>query len=304
MEQLLFDNRIRNGKPFLKWAGGKGQLLEDIIANFPSCILDIDTFIEPFIGSGAVSFKMLTLYPHLNVIVNDINCDLINVYKAIKYKVSDLISELKYLQKEYLAFDEENRKKLFYEIRSEYNGRNGNYKDVSVKLASYFIFLNRTCFNGLYRVNSKNGFNVPFGKYANPKICDEETLNNDSFLLQRVKILNGDYAKTIEYASSKTLFYFDPPYKPISATASFNSYSADSFDDKQQIRLKEFCDQLTESNIKFLLSNSDPKSLNDENNFFDELYKEYYIQRVNAKRNINSKGNCRGEIKELLIRNY
>lgn len=305
MENMLFQNETILGKPFLKWAGGKTQLMDIILQNLPHC--NIGTFIEPFIGSGAVAFRMLSLYPDIRVIINDINSDLINVYRVIKENVTGLITELKLLEKEYnTSQDLECKKEFFYEIRNEYNKRDSSYKGVSIRNASYFIFLNKTCFNGLYRVNSKNGFNVPFGKYSNPCICNENLLNIDSSLLQRAIILNGDYSLTFDYASldGDTLFYFDPPYKPISATSNFNSYSADTFDDTQQIRLKDFCDKLSSNNIKFILSNSDPKSVDAKNDFFDILYKEYQIQRVNAKRNINSKGNARGEIKELLICNY
>ncbi len=304
MEKMLFQNETIIGKPFLKWAGGKTQLIDIIFQNLPSN--NIGTFIEPFIGSGAVAFRMLSLYPEIKVIINDINSDLINVYRVIKDNVSELITELKLLEKEYISKDIECKKEFFYEIRNEYNKRDNFYKKISIKNASYFIFLNKTCFNGLYRVNSKNGFNVPFGKYSNPCICNENLLNIDCELLQRAIILNGDYSLTFDYTSldGDTLFYFDPPYKPISATSSFNSYSADIFDDSQQIRLKDFCDKLSSNNIKFILSNSDPKSVDIQNNFFDELYSNYKIQRVNAKRNINSKGNGRGEIKELLICNY
>lgn len=304
MEKTLLQDKAILGKPFLKWAGGKTQLLDVIFQSFPTNY--IDTFIEPFIGSGAVTFRMLSLFPNIKVIINDINSDLINVYRVIKNNVVELITELKLLEKEYLSQEQEGRKEFFYVIRNEYNKRNSNYPEISVLDASYFIFLNKTCFNGLYRVNSKNKFNVPFGKYVNPNICNEDLLNHDSELLQRVIILNGDYSMTFKYASldGGTLFYLDPPYKPISTTSSFNSYSADTFDDHQQMRLKDFCDRLSLNNMKFILSNSDPKSVDIKNDFFDVLYNDYKVQRVHAKRNINSKGNCRGKIKELLICNY
>lgn len=293
----------KNGKPFLKWAGGKTQLMDVIFQNLPSA--KIDTFIEPFIGSGAISFKMLSLHPEIRVVMNDINSDLINVYKVIKDNVSELISELKQIENEYYSLtDIESKKELFYKIRTEYNKRECLYKENSIMYAVYFIFLNKTCFNGLYRVNSKNGFNVPFGKYNKPCICNEALLYTDSELLQRAIIINGDYSETLEYIKGETFFYFDPPYKPISETAKFNSYSADTFDDNQQIRLKEFCDSLSNKGFKFMLSNSDPKSVDSQNNFFDLLYSNYRIQRVDAKRNINSKGDSRGIIKELLITNY
>lgn len=294
------------GKPFLKWAGGKGQLIDAIYRNLPQDINTIDTYIEPFIGSGAVMFWILSHYHNIKyVVINDINNDLTNVYRVIQKSVNELILELSLLEKTYKGYsDEEDRKKLFYQIRDEYNLREQNESQTSVRMAALFIFLNRTCFNGLYRVNSKNLFNVPFGKYSNPKICDKDTLLADSVLLQKVEILNGDYYLSKKYAHPNSFFYFDPPYKPISKTSNFNSYCNEIFDDGQQKRLKMFCDELQEIGAKFMLSNSDPKSIDNDNNFFDVLYEKYEIRRVNARRNINSKGNSRGKIKELLITNY
>lgn len=304
-ELLLFEDNTIQGKPFLKWAGGKGQLIESIAAYLPKNMEEIAVYIEPFVGSGAVMFWILSKYPDLLVVINDLNSDLINVYNSIKYNVTDLISELKYIEKEYKSLEtSDSKKEFYYQLRAEYNDRNFNYSEISAKMAALFIFLNRTCFNGLYRVNSKNGFNVPFGKYTNPKICDEQTLYDDSRLLDRVEILNGDYSETLKYGDQNTLFYFDPPYKPISETSNFNSYSSEVFADAQQIKLKKFCDTITAQGAKFILSNSDPRSVNCNNTFFDELYGNYEIIRVNAKRNINAKGNQRGEIKELLIRNF
>ena len=166
------------------------------------------------------------------------------------------------------------------------------------------IFLNRTCFNGLYRENSKGGFNVPFGRYSNPTICDESLILSDSELLQKVEILNGDFAQTGEYVNGYTFFYFDPPYRPLDATSSFNSYVKESFDDKEQIRLKEFYSSLSADGCREMLSNSDCKGRNAEDNFFDELYQDFFIERVYAKRNINANAAKRGTLTELLIRNY
>ena len=307
-EQLDLFEDITNiqGKPFLKWAGGKGQLIDVIYRNLPQDIDTIDTYVEPFVGSGAVMFWMLTHYRNIkHVVINDVNNDLINVYRVIQEYVNELIFELLLLEdahKKYLY--EEEKKKFFYQIRDEYNLRNQNDTQTSIRMAALFLFLNRTCFNGLYRVNSKNFFNVPFGKYSNPKICNKDLLLADSILLQNVEILNGDYYNSKEYAHKNSFFYFDPPYKPISKTSNFNSYCNEVFDDEQQKRLKMFCDELQKIGAKFMLSNSDPKSIDDDNIFFDTLYEKYVIRRVNARRNINSKGSSRGEIKELLITNY
>ena len=293
-------------KPFLKWAGGKGQLIEKIAAHLPDSMLDIDTYVEPFIGSGAVMFWLVNRYQNIKkIVINDLNTDLVNLYLSIKFDVDGLIGVLKELDAKYMAIHtQEERSVFYYQIRNEYNSRPLDYKDINNRISALFIFLNRTCFNGLYRVNRKNLFNVPFGKYSNPRIVDEENLRKVSELLQKVEILNGDYAETIKYANNKAFFYLDPPYKPITETSSFNSYSSTSFDDDQQKRLKDFCDYINKNGGLFMLSNSDPKSVDETNDFFDELYGDYNIHRVLAKRNINSKGDRRGTINELLITNY
>lgn len=164
--------------------------------------------------------------------------------------------------------------------------------------------MNRTCFNGLYRVNKKGFFNVPFGKYSNPTICDPETIRKDSELLQRVEILNSDFEATFEHAHGDTLFYFDPPYRPLSDTSSFNDYSKEAFNDDAQIRLKEYCDRIHEAGFRFMLSNSDCKGKNEEDNFFDVLYGAYQIERVWASRSINSNPEKRGKLTEILVHNY
>ena len=304
MKELHLFEPIK-GKPFVKWAGGKGQLIEYIASHLPN-MESIDTYVEPFVGSGAVMFWLVSHYPNIKqIIINDLNKELTNLYLTIKQDVEGLIAELKVLDLNYKGREtKEQRSEFFYQIRTEYNESKIASIDLNIRLAALFIFLNRTCFNGLYRVNRNNLFNVPFGKYANPTICDEVNLRNVNLLLQKVDIINGDYAATLHYVSDKTFFYLDPPYKPISNTSSFTSYSSTSFDDEQQIRLKEFCDAINENGGKFLLSNSDPKSVDETNTFFDKLYSVYKIHRVLAKRNINSKGDKRGKISELLITNY
>lgn len=293
-------------KPFLKWAGGKGQLLDTIISYLPNDMSAVKTYVEPFVGSGAVMFYVISNYQNITqIIINDLNTELINLYSVIKDDVESLIANLKELDKEYKSFSTvEECSIYYYRIREEFNNRCCKSDDRNIRLAALFVFLNRTCFNGLYRVNGKNLFNVPFGKYQNPKICDEDNLRAVNKVLQRVTILNCDFADTIQYADIDTLFYLDPPYKPISATSSFNTYSTVLFDDEQQIRLKSFCDTLHLHNAKFILSNSDPKGVDENNTFFDDLYHNYNIYRVEAKRNINSKGDKRGKINELLITNF
>ena len=294
-----------NAKPFLKWAGGKGQLITSIEKALPKNInIKKLTYIEPFIGSGAVMFWFLKTFVNTNkAIINDVNPDLVKAYIIIKEQPLALIELLKKIEKKYYKLQtEEDRRDFFLDKRSTFNARHLT----ALENTALLIFLNRTCFNGLYRVNSKNEFNVPFGRYNNPKICDEETIMADSALLQKVTILHGDYEETLKHATEHSFFYFDPPYKPISKTSSFNAYAKDSFDDKEQIRLKHFCDELTCRNYQWLLSNSDPKNINPSDNFFDDLYAgdNISIDRVKAKRSINSNSSKRGEIFELLISNY
>lgn len=294
---------INKAKPFLKWAGGKGQLLSSIESSLPEEIHEWKsfTYIEPFVGSGAVLFWMIKNFPNLRkAVINDVNSDLTNAYTEIKENPKELIKKLQVLQNKYYKLsDEESRKDFFLSKRETFNTRNLNDLDNTAIL----IFLNRTCFNGLYRVNSKGKFNVPFGKYITPKICDEQTISADSEALQKVTILKGDFEKTISYADGNTLFYLDPPYKPISETSHFTSYSIDKFDDKDQERLKQFCDLIHKKEFYFILSNSDLRNRDKSNNYFDNLYSNYNIERVKAYRNINAIGTKRGKIYELLITN-
>ena len=275
-------------KPFLKWAGGKTQLIDQIKERLPNIIqTEKFTFIEPFVGSGAVLFWMLENFPNLeNAIINDINTDLTNSYLTIKDNVDDLINILSKWEMEYhkIADNQEAKKENYYQKRTLFNTRNSEQTIQS----ALFIFLNRTCFNGLHRVNRKNEFNVPIGSYKKPQICNTTNLLAVSEVLQRVEILNGDYSKTLEYATENTFFYFDPPYKPLSETSSFNAYAKDEFNDAEQIRLKEFCDTLNEQNHQWILSNSDVKGKNPDDNFFDDLYADFNINRVNARRSINA----------------
>ncbi|WP_324282805.1 DNA adenine methylase [Cyanobacterium aponinum UTEX 3221] len=289
-------------KPFLKWAGGKTQLLEIITSNFPYKNEDEFIYVEPFVGSGAVLFWILNNYQNIKkAIINDINLDLINAYKIIKKNVEDLIFILEKWQNEYysLEHDQENKKKYFYEKRDLFNQRKSN----QIKHTALFIFLNKTCFNGLYRVNKNNLFNVPIGSYRKPVICDKNNLRLVSNSLKKVEIIHGDFEKTLRYAENKSLFYLDPPYKPLNKTSNFNSYADQKFNDTEQIRLKKFCDKLDQLGCKWILSNSDVREANSENIFFDDLYKKYQIHRVLARRNINSNGLKRGLLNELLITN-
>jgi DNA adenine methylase len=290
-------------KPFLKWAGGKTQLLSDIEQLLPNELnTNKFTYIEPFVGSGAVLFWLLNNFPNIEkAVINDINEDLINVYNVIASNPKELISVLQALQNEFHELDvnEEAKKLYYYQKRELYNKR----QEEKFVQAALFIFLNRTCFNGLYRVNSKNFYNVPMGSYKKPTICDKENILEVSRVLQNVEILSGDFEQTLNFASQNSLFYFDPPYKPLSATSSFNSYSKDDFNDDEQIRLKNFCSKLDSLNHTWILSNSDLKGRNINDEFFDDLYSDFNIKRIDARRSINANPNKRGLLKELLITN-
>jgi DNA adenine methylase len=293
---------ITKAKPFIKWVGGKTQLIESIKKTLPKNFNQQNdvTYIEPFVGGGAILFWILKEYPNITkAVINDINEDLITAYNTIKESPNELVRALKEIQNEYLPLNEEKRKDYFLNKRVRFNTKSL----ASVENTALFIFLNRTCFNGLYRVNSKGLFNVPFGRYANPKICDEQTIIADSELLQKVKILSGDFEETLKYATSNTVFYFDPPYKPLSKTSSFNSYAKQDFNDNEQIRLASFCKKVNMLGYNFILSNSDVKGKNPNDNFFDDLYDEFNIKRVYASRMVNANAAKRGKLKELLITN-
>lgn len=296
--------KMVKGKPFVKWAGGKGQLIEQLESLFPSEISsgkDI-TYIEPFVGGGAMVFYILEKYPNISrVIINDFNDHLVGVYRTIRDRPDELIEALSKLQNEYSACEGKDARRLYYlNNREIYNS--GLVE--SVERSALFIFLNRTCFNGLYRVNSKGEFNVPFGKSANPLICDAETIRRDSELLQRVEILQGDFEGVYERITGKAFVYFDPPYRPLPLTASFTAYSKDGFNDEQQKRLASFCRKLDREGHLWLLSNSDPSNTDASDRFFDDLYEGFEIKRVYASRAINSNAQKRGKITELAIRNY
>ena len=288
-------------KSFLKWAGGKTQLIQEIETNLPRRVISGKfTYIEPFVGGGAILFWMINEFSNLEkVVINDINTDLINTYRTIATRPKELISILKTLEEEYhsLVNNQENKKEYFYKKRKLFNEK----KIEESGQAALFIFLNRTCFNGLYRVNRKNEFNVPMGSYKQPMICNKENLMSVYNALQKVEILCGDFEKTINHAGSNTFFYFDPPYKPLNETSSFNSYAKDEFNDKEQIRLRDFCQKLEKSGHHWMLSNSDIKGKNPNDNFFDDLYANFYIGRVEAKRSINANPSKRGKLNELLI---
>ncbi len=295
-------------KPIIKWAGGKTQLLPEITARLPPYIQQGKPYIyvEPFAGSCAVALQLLdSKNPPKHTIINDINTDLITLYQVVKNSPKALINELKIIQNEYDKLTEkENKQPYFYKKRKLFNTR----KLSDIQQASLFMFLNRAGFNGLYRVNSNNEFNVPIGSYKRPTFVFEELLYQVSELLQDVIILNGDYQQTlnkVEKINTNNLpvfFYFDPPYRPISDSSSFTAYAKGDFNDKNQIELANFCKKLDRLGYHWLLSNSDPKNLSNDD-FFDNLYADFTIDRVKASRSINSNGKGRGQINEILVRN-
>lgn len=294
----------QGAKPFLKWAGGKRQLIPAIEAALPATLRRVRnlTYVEPFIGGGAVLFWMLQTFPNIRkAIVNDINPDLTTAYQVIQQRPQELIKALTIIQEAYYRLSTEPaRRAYFEEVRAEFNTRPLE----AVRNTAVLMFLNRTCFNGLYRVNSKGGFNVPFGRYNRPVICHPHTILADSRLLARVTVLQGDFAQVLEHTPANSFFYFDPPYKPLSKTAAFNSYAAETFDTTSQERLAAFCHKLDARGSRWLLSSADPQNTDANDAYFDDLYAGFTIRRIQAKRHINSQAAGRGSISELLISNY
>lgn len=290
-------------KPFVKWVGGKSQLVEQIEKMLPTDGEKVLTkYAEPMVGGGALFFSILSKYDFEELYISDINAELINAYQAVKNDVNNLIAKLNEMQMLFLPMDENGRKYFYYTVRERFNSTTLT-EETATEKAAQFIFLNKTCFNGLYRVNRKGQFNVPMGAYKNPTICDDENLRNIHEALQNVTIVCGDYSLSKSFIDKDTFVYLDPPYRPISETSAFTAYNLDVFDDEEQIRLSKFIDEINLSGAKIVLSNSDPKNVNEDDNFFDDLYKNYKINRVEASRAINSKGDKRGKINELLICN-
>ncbi|NLO76416.1 MAG: DNA adenine methylase [Clostridia bacterium] len=293
-------------KPFVKWAGGKGQLLDEIRAKYPKDLgKSINRYCEPFVGGGAVLFDLLSTYSFKEVLINDINAELINTYNQIKNQVEELLQRLEYLQDIYWPLAKTERKKMYLEIRERFNCLKVNSNEqVNLEKAVLFIFLNKTCFNGLFRVNKKGLFNVPMGAYKKPLICDKKNLLAINKLLQGVQIRCGDYKECADFIDKNTFVYIDPPYRPLSITANFTAYTENVFDDHEQIALGKFVDEIHRQGAKVVISNSDPKNMDKDDNFFDKIYNKYNIKRIIAKRMINCNSERRGEISELLISNY
>lgn len=299
--KIYYASTMSVARPFIKWVGGKGQLLTEIRKKYPT---HVEKYCEPFVGGGAVLFDVLNNFKPKDVLINDINKELINVYLQIQNSCNLLVEELDNINNLYHSQNLEENKKLYYEMRRRYNEIKINCKkSENFEKAVLFIFLNKTCFNGLYRVNSKGLFNVPYNNAKNPLLCDKENLFTCSHLLQNVKITAGDYKKCKSFIDENTFVYIDPPYRPITGTATFTSYSENGFSDKEQVELSNFITEISNKGGMVLASNSDPKNINENDDFFDNLYSNFQISRVSASRMVNSNPNKRGAINELLISN-
>lgn len=296
----------RNLKPILKWAGGKTQLLAEISHAYPDGFGDtIRRYAEPFVGGGAVLFDVLSKYELDEVYISDINAELINMYLVVRDQAEELISMLTVFQNEYRALDNDGQKEYYYSKRDEFNTLISSGKSKKgIDSAALFIFLNRTCFNGLYRANKSGLFNVPKGNQTNPLICNADNIRAVSAALTKVQIVCGDYSASKNFIDAHTLVYLDPPYRPLKGRDSFISYTETEFDDSCQRALAGFIEEINAAGAYIILSNSDPKNVDPEDDFFEDLYVDYDVQRINAKRKINRYAEHRGYITELLIKNY
>lgn len=295
----------KNIKPFLKWAGGKGQLLREIEKYYPFENSAITKYAEPFVGGGAVLFDILSRYELKEVYISDINAELINAYRIIRDDIDELISMLQAMQDEFVPMDTDGRKVYYMAKRERFNDLKINGDEtINIEKAALMIFINKTCFNGLFRVNKKGLFNVPMGSYRNPMICDENNIRAVSQKLQKVHIVCGDYRLSRDFIDEHTFVYFDPPYRPLTDTASFTAYTENLFNDDSQKELANFVDELNKKGAKIVVSNSDPKNSDTEDDFFDDIYSAHKIKRVEATRMINCNGESRGKVKELLISNF
>lgn len=285
------------GQPFIKWPGSKSQHIHILTRALPANFAEIPdiTYIEPFVGGGAMLFHMLQAYPNIKrAIINDNNLDLIRAYNTVRDRAKELIAELKVIQKEFLPLDEKERHEYFNERRDEFNA----HHTIGLRHSALFIFLNKTS-NANYRTNSAGKFNGAYNHLLNPVICDERTILADSKLLQRVTIICGDYEKTYSEASGNTFFFLDPPYRPTG-----KRHSNTEFNDKEQIRLKKFCDLLSYRRFQWMLTNSDGKSQNPDDTFMEQLYSNYNVERIWSKNAIVAKPEKREKLSELLVRNF
>ncbi len=293
-------------QPFLKWAGSKRQLLRQFIHLYPPALKAgaIENYYEPFLGGGAVFFDIVQRYQPGNIFLSDINKDLVTTYQVVQSSVAKLIEHLWAHQQQYLPLNKTERMRYFYAQRAVFNQapvdkKSSRTKDKAIARAAQLIFLNRTCFNGLFRVNSKGQFNTPAGDYAKPAICDEQNLLAVADVLAGATISNIGFAQALKNTGPAAFVYFDPPYRPLSATASFRAYSQLAFADAQQEQLAQVCRQLTKKKVAIMLSNSDTGD-----GFFDHLYQGFQLLRVPARRLINADASKRGPVNEIVVTNY
>jgi DNA adenine methylase len=298
-------------RPVLKWAGGKTQLLRHLSQRLPPEIYsgEITRYVEPFVGAGALFLYVTQKFPFLSRYIFDLNEEIILLYRVIKKSPKKLIDELDLLESEYISGSIEERERLFYTIRTLFNQKKSEinfqkYDQQWVKRAAFSIFLNRTCYNGLFRMNRKGEFNVPFGRYKDPRILNKNNLKEVAGLLKETNIITGDFACCKKFVDNKTFVYFDPPYRPLTITSSFTSYARDGFSDRDQHRLAILFKDLDNRGAKIMLNNSDPRNVDPDDCFFEDLYSGYTIERIPARRIINCNGSHRGEINELIITNY
>lgn len=299
-----------NANPFLKWAGGKRQLLEQFERLYPIKLKKgaIDKYVEPFLGGGAVYFELQKRYKFSQVVLNDINEELILTYKVIRDHCDNLIRELLLLEEKFLFLDTDAQSSMFYDVRDKFNEEKdivnyNKYDNNWVNHAAHLTFLNKTCFNGLYRLNKSGKFNVPFGKYRNPTICDSSNLKYVSEALKNVILTSEEYFNVEQYIDidENTFVYIDPPYRPLTVSSNFTSYTKSGFNDNNQKELAVWYKKLVkEYKAQVMLSNSDP-----DDDFFYNLYKKgednIFIEKVNASRPINSNADKRGEISEIVV---
>lgn len=312
MQMTLVEGFSTEAKPFLKWAGGKSQLLKEFSKKLPEKILKskkIDSYIEPFLGGGAMFFFLRKNYNIKKSVLFDVNKELIIGYKVIQNDYKELINALYELEEDYLARSTDDRKQVYYDLRAAYNDQMSDfnysyYNEEWIKRAVYLIFLNKTGFNGLFRQNKKGEFNVPVGSYKNPKICDEKNIIEVNKALKDTLIICDDFSNANKFVNEGSFVYFDPPYRPLNKTSSFTSYAKDGFTDDDQKRLAELFRDMDKKGAFLMLSNSDPKNNDPNDEFFDELYDGFNIERVPAKRFINCDASKRGEINEIIVRNY
>lgn len=299
-----------HARPFVKWVGGKGQLVNTIDSFLPQELKDgrISTYVEPFVGGGALFFHAAQHYDVSRFVLADNNLDLILTYWTIRERVGTLITVLHDIQNKHIRLSEQKREEHYYSVRDSFNASRfidpSRYCESWIERAAQLIFLNKTGFNGLFRVNSSGMYNVAFGRYENPKINDPENLIEVSRLLKKAEILLGDFCDVLPYTPDNAFVYLDPPYRPLTETANFTAYSSASFTNLDQQRLANFCQILNSRGTKLMISNSDPSNVDANDRYFVENYPGFRIEQTEANRMVNCKADRRGKIRELLIMNY